>query len=68
MPVSAKQPNPTADAAEASNKQQCKQQAISVKNVLSSLMMDVYCPEHVGFLMMVHSFNKCFKEIVFYVF
>jgi hypothetical protein len=40
--------NPTTNATEAIDKQQSKQLATSVKNVLSSLMMDIYCPKHVG--------------------
>jgi hypothetical protein len=60
--------NPTANATETIY-EQLKQLATSVKNVLSSLMMYIHCPKHVGVcLTTVHNFNKCFKEMVFYVF
>jgi hypothetical protein len=40
--------HPTTNATEAIDKQQRKQLATSVKNVLSSLMMDIHCPKHVA--------------------
>jgi hypothetical protein len=40
--------NATTNATEAIDKQQRKQLAASVKNVLSSMMMDIHCPKHVG--------------------
>jgi hypothetical protein len=43
--------NPT----ETTDKQQRKQQTVSVKNTSHSLMMDTHCPKHVGVLTMVHS-------------
>jgi hypothetical protein len=40
--------NPTTNATDAIDKQQRKQLANPIKNILSSLMMDIHCPKHVG--------------------